>query len=169
MTEFSVVVCLPPTAPGTVHAAVAAALAPYDFNATPDGNPAGEWDRWIIDRDPAVEVPFRVLPAHDGDPRLLTAARLPADDVRPLGPLECHGGPRGLLDFTGMRREAALRHEALAATREEAIRTALPGFALVTLEGEWIDADDDGYWERVDSYLDRLPAETVVVGLACHC
>lgn len=110
MTKFYATVCLPPTAPRDVPRAIAAVLAPYDHNLDPDGdwNPAGEWDWWAIDS--ASENPYLVLPPYDGDRRLITASTVPRDEAEldALGPLECYGGPRGLLDFDAMRRRATL-------------------------------------------------------------
>ncbi|MEW2296194.1 hypothetical protein ABZ719_26455 [Streptomyces sp. NPDC006743] len=53
--------------------------------------------------------------------------------------------------------------------RARAVRCAVPGFALVTLDGSWTDADSDGYWDRANRYLDHLDAEAVVIDLLCHC
>jgi hypothetical protein len=165
VTKFCATVCLPPTAPREIPAALAGVLAPYDHNLTDDWNPVGQWDRWVIDG--TAGHAFLTLPAHDGDRRLITASTVPRRKAAldPLGPLECYGGPRGLLDFDAMRRRAMAGHDALLAAR------SVPGWALVTLNGEWTDADADadGYWERANSYLDGLDAEAVVVDLLCHC
>ncbi|MEU6256357.1 hypothetical protein [Streptomyces sp. NPDC047043] len=246
MTKFITTVCLPPTKPRKLPEAVAAAMAPYDHNLTDDWNPVGEWDWWALGAGPGSA--YLVLPAHDGDRRLVTPATVPRRkaDLAPLGPLECYGGPRGLLDFDAMRRRTAHRYDALWAAwdeltalhpparpltdfvarhesdpdgypladakrehllqplvqdvaqravagdphfdmsflrtdpiayfaqehdgaRQEAVRCAVPGFALLALDGTWTDAQTDGYWDRTNSYLDDLPAEAVVVDLLCHC
>ncbi|MFF1418803.1 hypothetical protein [Streptomyces sp. NPDC058280] len=52
--------------------------------------------------------------------------------------------------------------------RPWAVRCAVPGFALVTLDGSWMDADTDGHWEQANRYLDGLDAEAVVLDLLCH-
>src|SRR5258708_27682937 len=49
VSQFHVSVCLTPTAPGPVRAALTAALAPFDMNRPKEGNPDGQWDRWYID------------------------------------------------------------------------------------------------------------------------
>ncbi|MEU6666674.1 hypothetical protein [Streptomyces sp. NPDC046727] len=242
MTKFFATVCLPPTPPRRVPDAIAVAMAPYDMNATDDWNPVGEWDAWFIHVHP--ETPYLVRPEHDGDRRLITAATDAGLD--PLGPLECYGGPRGLLDFAAMRQRAVreydaqraawdnlvavhpparplaefvARHEAdpdgypldrakeehllqplvqevaqralagdphfgmsfltsdpvahfardHAAVRESALRTAVPGYALLTPDGRWRDAGSDGYWEWADDQLEHLDPETVVVDVLCHC
>ena len=115
MTRFYATECLPPTPPERVPDAIAVAMARYDINATDDWNPVGEWDWWGIQVHP--KSPYLVRPAYDGDHRLLTAATVPAHkaDLAPLGPLQCHGGPRGLLDFAAMRQRAVREHDALRA------------------------------------------------------
>ncbi|WP_225824694.1 hypothetical protein [Streptomyces naphthomycinicus] len=242
MTKFLATVCLPPTPPDRVADAIAVAMAPYDINATDDWNPVGEWDAWFVHVHP--ESPFVVRPEHDGDRRILTAAT--DDGLDPLGPLECYGGPRGLLDFAAMRRRAVRGHDALlaawehlaavhpparpltefaarheadpdgyplarakedhlaqplvqevarravagdphfgmsflttdpvayfagehAALRESVLRAAVPGYALLGLDGRWRDAGTEGYWEWADDHLERLDPETVVVDVLCHC
>lgn len=245
MTKFIVTVCLPPTAPRKLPRAIAAAMAPYDANLTEGWNPVGYWDRWTIHSSPGNA--YLVMPQHDGDRRLVTASTVPRREAAldALGPLECYGGPRGLLDFDRMRERAARTHDALltawteltathpparpfsdfaarheagperyslADAREEhlaqplvqdvarravagdphfdmsfltgdpvayfaqeheeerlwAVRCAVPGFAVVTLDGSWTDADTDGHWEQANRYLDGLDAEAVVLDLLCH-
>ncbi|MCX4424206.1 hypothetical protein [Streptomyces mirabilis] len=245
MTKFYATVCLPPTAPRKIPQAVAAAMAPYNVNLTEEWNPVGHWDWWAIHSSPGNA--YLVLPQHDGDRRLVTASTVPRRKAKldGLGPLECYGGPRGLLDFHGMRERAARAHDALltawtgltaihpparpladflarheadperysaADAREEhlaqplvqdvaqravagdphfdtsfllndpvayfaqeheearlwSVRCAVPGFALVTLDGTWMDADTDGHWEQANRYLDALDAEAVVLDLLCH-
>lgn len=245
MTKFFVTVCLPPTKPRKLPGAIAAVMAPYDLNLTDAWNPVGHWDWWRIHTD--AQSPYLVLPAHDGDRRLVTASTVPRRKAAldALGPLECYGGPRGLLDLDAMRRRAARGHDALLAawrelaalhpparpladftarhtsdpdgyslsdakrehllqplvqdvaqravagdphfdmsfllndpvayfaqeqeeSRQASVLCAVPGFALLALDGTWTDADTDGYWERANSYLDDLPGETVVVDLLCH-
>ncbi|WP_369032966.1 hypothetical protein [Streptomyces adonidis] len=247
MTKFFATVCLPPTAPRKVPQAVAAAMAPYNSELSDEWSPDGHWDWWAIHS--GAGSAYLVLPEYDGDRRLVTARTVPRRKARldALGPLECHGGPRGLLDFDAMRNRAAhaydallaawteltaihpparpfaeflARHEAdpekysLADAKKEhlaqplvqevaqravagdphfdtsfllndpveyfaqgheearlwAVRGAVPGFALVTLDGEWTDAEtDDGHWEEANRHLDDLDAETVVVNVLCHC
>jgi len=221
-------------------------MAPYDINLPGDWNPVGQWDRWVIHS--GAGSAYLVLPRHDGDRRLVTASTVPRRkaELDALGPLECYGGPRGLLDFDGMRRRAVHRHDALLAewneliarhpparplagfvARHEAdpgtysladakkehlaqpliqevaqravaedpyfgmgfllndpiayfaedhersrlwsIGCAVPGSALVALDGSWTDADTDDYWDRANSYLDSLDPEAVVFDLLCHC
>jgi hypothetical protein len=245
MTKFFATVCLPPTAPRKVPQAIAATMAPYNFNLTEDWNPVGHWDWWAIHS--SAGNAYLVLPPHDGDRRLVTASTVPRRKAKldALGPLECYGGPRGLLDFDGMRRRAAHKHDALLAawneltaahpparpladfvarheadpagysladakkehlaqplvqdvaqravagdphfdtsfllndpvayfaqehqeTRLWSVRCAVPGFALVTLDGSWTDADTDDYWDQANRYLDSLDAEAVVLDLLCH-
>ncbi|WP_445269895.1 hypothetical protein [Streptomyces sp. DSM 41634] len=245
MSKFFATVCLPPTAPRKVPRATAAAMAPYDTSSTREGNPVGRWDSWAIHS--SAGSAYLVLPPHDGDRRLVTASTVPRRKARldVLGPLECHGGPRGLLDFDGMRTRAARSHDALLAAwteltvvhppaqpladflaRHEAdperysaadarkdhlaqplvqevaqravagdphfgmsflvndpvayfaqdhaearlrsVQCAVPGFALVTLDGSWMDASTDGHWERANRYLDDLDAEAVVLDVLCH-
>jgi hypothetical protein len=247
MTKFFATVCLPPTTPRKVPQAVAAAMAPYDFNLDPeDWNPGGHWDRWTIHS--TANNAYLVLPTHDGDPRLLTASTVPREkaELDALGPLECYGGPRGLLDFDAMRSRAASKHDALLtawneltavhpparplidfvarheaeagrysladakrehlaqplvqdvaqraaagdphfdtsfllndpvayfarehqAARSSLVRCAVPDTALVTLDGSWMNADRDDYWDHANRYLNDLDAQAVVLDLLCHC
>ncbi|MFI2645587.1 hypothetical protein [Streptomyces sp. NPDC018610] len=53
--------------------------------------------------------------------------------------------------------------------RLRAIQGTVPGFALITLDGSWTDADTDGYWDRGNRHLDDLDPEAVVVDVLCHC
>ena len=95
MTKFYATVCLPPTPPQKVPEAIVAAMAPYDFNLVPeDWNSGGHWDWWTFYS--TANNAYLVLPPHDGDPRILTAATVPRGKVEldALGPLECYGGPR---------------------------------------------------------------------------
>ncbi|NEC85172.1 hypothetical protein [Streptomyces sp. SID12501] len=246
MTKFHATVCLPPTAPRKVPRAVAAALAPYNMGLAEGQNPVGHWDWWAIHS--SAGNAYLVLPPYDGDGRLVTASTVPRRkaNLGALGPLECYGGPRGLLDFDGMRNRAArayddrlaawtelteihpparpftdflARHEAdpenysrgdakeehllqpliqdvakraiagdphfgmsfltrdpieyFAHDHEEArqwsARSAVPNFALVTLDGSWTDGETDGHWEQADRYLEGLDAEAVVIDVLCHC
>ncbi|WP_433888710.1 hypothetical protein [Streptomyces sp. CA-111067] len=246
MTKFFATVCLPPTSPRKVPQVVAAMMAPYEANLTEDWSPVGHWDWWAIHS--SVGNAYLVLPPHDGDPRLVTASTVPRRkaELDALGPLECYGGPRGLLDFDAMRTRAGITHDALLAawteltavhppaspltdfvarhkaepgsysladakrdhlaqplvqdvaqravagdphfdisfllndpvgyfaqeheeTRSRSVRCAVPGFALVTLDGSWTDADSDDYWDQANRYLDGLDAEAVVINLLCHC
>lgn len=245
MTKFFATVCLPPTAPRKVPRAIAAAMAPYDANLTEEWNPVGHWDRWAIHS--SADNAYLVLPPYDGDRRLVTASTVPRRraELHALGPRECYGGPRGLLDFDGMRRRAARSHDALLAAWSEltaihpparplaeflarhesdperysladakeqhlaqplvqdvaqravagdphfgmsfllndpvayfaqeheearlwAVRCAVPGFALVTLDGAWTDADTDDHWDQANRYLDGLDADAVVLDVLCH-
>ncbi|MFF2010152.1 hypothetical protein ACFVWY_13910 [Streptomyces sp. NPDC058195] len=246
MTKFVATVCLPPTAPRKIPKAVAAAMAPYDINRAQEGNPEGHWDWWTIRG--GTGNAYLVRPPHEGDRRLITASTVPRRKaaLADLGPLECYGGPRGLLDFDAMRKRASRTQDALLAawteltaihpparpltdflarhesdpdgyspadareehlaqplvqdvaqravagdphfgmsfllndpvayfarefeeTRLGAVRCAVPGFALVTLEGTWTDADTEDYWDRANRYLDGLDPEAVVLDLLCHC
>lgn len=68
----------------------------------------------------------------------------------------------------------------LYAERERA--RAVPGFAVVTLEGKWMapgrmgwfaatDATDStriGYWEAANAYIDALPEDTYLIAVDCH-
>ena len=245
MTKFFATVCLPPTLPRKVPQAIAVAMAPYDINLTEESNPVGQWDWWAIHS--STGNAYLVLPAYDGDRRLVMASTVPRRkaELGALGPLECYGGPRGLLDFDAMRKRAARAHDALLAawtgltaihpparpladflarhtadperysradavkehlaqplvqdvarravagdphfgtsflrddpvayfaqeheeSRLWSVRCAVPGAALVTLDGSWMDAETDGHWDRANHYLDGLDAEAVVVDLICH-
>lgn len=104
MSKFDLNVCLPPTAPQSLHAALGAAMAPFDINLAGGGNPDGEWDRWHIGA--GDEDRFAVRPECDGDPRLIFESACPPGQPRDRRPLRCDGGPRGLLDFEATKAEA---------------------------------------------------------------
>lgn len=173
MTKFRINVCLKPCATHEVNAALTAAMAPFDINLSDDDfNPEGEWDWWRIDAGHGDR--FAVKPEHDGDPRLIHA-----DDDRE--PLRCDGGPRGLLDFAATRQQAVDR--AHAGQQDEAATWAVTKYALLTLEGQWIDprrlgpftgphpGEEPGtaYARQSDGYLDGLDADCIIVRLLCHC
>ncbi|GGW14524.1 hypothetical protein GCM10018980_75670 [Streptomyces capoamus] len=142
MTKFFATVCLPAISPEQVPDAIARALAPYDINAGERWNPAGEWDRWTIQVHRAS--PYLVRPAHDGDPRLLTPATVPGADLDPLGPLECYGGPRGLLDFDTMRQRTVQGYDDLRAAWDELAAAHPPARPLAEFVARH-EADPDGY------------------------
>ncbi|MFS4095857.1 hypothetical protein [Streptomyces sp. AF1A] len=103
MSKFYLNVCLPPTSPQELRAALDAVMAPFDINFPDDEwNPNGEWDWWHIDA--GDEGGFAVGPEFDGDPRLIFGTTSSAG--RPRRPLRCDGGPRGLLDFEATKAEA---------------------------------------------------------------
>ncbi len=144
MTKFFATVCLPPTAPSEVPEAIAAVMAPYDFDLPGDWNPAGQWDWWRIHAD--MGKALLALPHHDGDGRLLTSASLPREKAAldALGPLECYGGPRRLLDFEAMRRRAARPYDALLAFWQELAAAHEPARPLAEFVGRH-EADPTGY------------------------
>jgi hypothetical protein len=92
-------VCLPPSPP-EVTEALRVALAPFDINASPEYDPAARWDWWHIYTPDGARLLVR--PEHDGDPRLTHNPLYPSGDPRPVEPLSCDGGPKGLLDIAGM-------------------------------------------------------------------
>ncbi|MCZ0989250.1 hypothetical protein [Streptomyces diastatochromogenes] len=145
MANELLTVCLPPDAGPDLRAAVAAALAPYDMNGTHKPY-QGEWDHWRIGC-PGSE--FMVVPGHEDDPRLIRDTEKFRGEVREWVPGLCDGGPRRLLDFGAMRA----RTDAVTADH------------LLTLEGAW--AYD--YTLDMDSYLDDLPPDTLLVRLRIHC
>ncbi|MEV7187588.1 hypothetical protein [Kitasatospora sp. NPDC093102] len=154
-------------------------------------NPQGEWDGLSL----RIEGP-RLLHRPDaaGDPRLVKHdyGELPQDrDLLGDLPGRCDGGPRGLLDFEALRaaheRLAGERHDAWVAGGDapsawpfrftadraenlaQARANAVPGYALLRLDGRWIDKRDDGYLPEANAYLDALAPETVVLDVCCHC
>lgn len=61
-----------------------------------------------------------------------------------------------------------------AVTREEAAARgaaqAVPGFALLDLDGQWQDGEDENaaYLDRANTYLDALDPDTLLVAVDCH-
>ncbi|MFE4971298.1 hypothetical protein ACFRAR_04170 [Kitasatospora sp. NPDC056651] len=106
MSKEIVTVCLPPTPPEQVEQALAAAMAPFDYDLTPEpGGPGwqGEWDYWSIRGGFADDEGFLVRPGHETDPRLIFEHTRPDGTARTQAPSTWDGGPRGLLDFDAAR------------------------------------------------------------------
>ena len=153
MSNELVTVCLPPVAGSDLHAALAAALAPFDRNGNYEPY-QGEWDQWRIGR-PGSE--FMVVPGREDDPRLIRDRTPFRGEARDPDPRLCDGGPRELLDFAAMRARADFDTWAVATDN------------LLTLDGVWtcdyfLDDSLD-----MNSYLDGLPPDTLVVRLRIHC
>lgn len=174
MANEMLTVCLPPDAGSDLRAALAVALAPYDMNGTYEPY-QGEWDQWRIGR-PSSE--FMVVPGYEGDPRLIRDTAKFRGKVREWVPGLCDGGPRGLLDFAAMRARAAVdaessweyvrhlpQHRELAAHSRLCAESAVTTEHLLGPEGDW--AYD--YTLDMNSYLDGLPPDTLVVRLRIHC
>jgi hypothetical protein len=147
VSQFHVSVCLPPTAPGMMRAALAAALTPFDMNRPEQGNPHGHWDRWYIGAGDD-RFRFAVKPQHDGDPLLIHQPAWPGGARRERLPLRCDGGPRALLDFGATRANAIAeaRNDWQAEQRDwqrlvAEHPPALPLTAFLSLH----DADPSGY------------------------
>ncbi|MFJ9690663.1 hypothetical protein [Kitasatospora sp. NPDC101183] len=109
MSKGLLTVCLPPTPPDEVEAAIAAAMAPYDYAEQTGGSAwQGEWDSWHIyggyDGDG-----FLVSPANEADPRLIFHPTGPRGITRQRTPSRWDGGPRALLDFHAARAPVATR------------------------------------------------------------
>ncbi|MCF6422669.1 hypothetical protein [Amycolatopsis tucumanensis] len=166
MAHEMVTVCLPSDAHRDLRAALDEAMSPFAD---------GEWDHWWLGRSGDV---FDVLPGHGNDPRLVRAAVDARGEPREWTPGTCDGGPRGLLDFAGMRTRAARR--ALEPDPWIPFARRVPDRAVATenllsLNGSWICHDDQvpvagtGYFEYANSYLDDLAPEAMVVRLRIHC
>jgi hypothetical protein len=174
MAYEMVTVCLPPDAHQDPHSAIDSAMAPFDLNG--DHQPfQGEWDRWWLGR-PDDEID--VLPGHEDDPRLVRAARDAYGDTRLWAPGQCDGGPRGLLDFEGMRTRAAELDASLdphragvTPFRHRQPEWAIPTEHLLTLDGAWTPYPGIGnsYLRFANNYLNDLNADLVVVRLRIHC
>ncbi|MFE2351654.1 hypothetical protein [Kitasatospora cineracea] len=156
-------------------------------------NPRGKWDGLglrlggprLLHRPDAAGNPLLARYEDYGD--------VPEDRDPLLGlPDRCDGGPRGLLDFEALRatheRLAAEHHDAWTAggphpshwpfrfTDDRAGNIALaranavPGYALLRLDGSWTDKHDDpDYLADANAYLDALDPDTVVLDVSCHC
>ncbi|WP_105969326.1 hypothetical protein [Streptomyces geranii] len=154
MTKFFATVCLPPTPPRKVPQAVAAIMAPYNSELTEEWRPDGHWDWWAIHS--GTGSAYLVLPQHDGDRRLVTAKSVPRRKAKldALGPLECHGGPRGLLDFDGMRNRAVRAEDDLLAAWTELTATHPPARPFTDFLARH-EADPEKY-SRSDAKADHL-------------
>lgn len=196
MSHFRVTVCLPPTPPQELRAALDAAMAPFAIN-TPDdeSNPDGQWDHWHIDA--GDECRFAYRPECDGDPRLIFGPTYPSGAPRERLPLHCDGGPRSLLDFDATREAAvACAHAEWLADQDsqyprgtelqpelgKAAAWAIATYALLTVDGQWLCVDwpesfakplpgessNDAYARQATAYLEELDQDCVIVGLYCH-
>ncbi|MGY0231377.1 hypothetical protein [Longispora urticae] len=104
MATFRVTVCLPPTEPADVVAALTAALAPFDMNRPGEWNEQGHWDWWTVR---AGRERLLVKAGHIGDARLVHQG-VERGEAPPEPPSAgCDGGPRGLLDLDATRERAA--------------------------------------------------------------
>jgi hypothetical protein len=197
VSHFYVNVCLPPTPPRELRAALDKAMAPFDINASDDWNPDGQWDHWHIDAGD-LWGRFAFRPECDGDPRLIFEPTYPSGAPRERLPLRCDGGPRGLLDFDATRKAAVAwahaewladqdseyrRGEELQPALDEAAAWAIARFALLTLDGQWLSAEwsgsfakalpgessPDAYARQATAYLEELDEDCVIVRLYCHC
>lgn len=177
MANEMVTVCLPPDAHQDLHAAIEAAMAPFDMNG--DHEPyQGEWDQWWVGR-PGEE--FDVLPGHGADPRLVRAPRDAFGEIRHWTRGQCDGGPRGLLDFEGMRTRAAQLAASLDPDRASQTpyrhrqpEWAVPTDHLLTLDGAWIHGtvvprSGRSFSDFANTYLDGLAPETMIVRLRIRC
>ncbi|MER7488446.1 hypothetical protein ABTY20_21590 [Streptomyces sp. NPDC126497] len=177
MANEMVTVCLPPDAHRDLRAAIETAMAPFDMNG--DHEPyQGEWDQWWLGR-PGEE--FDVLPGRGADPRLVRAPRDASGRPRHWTREQCDGGPRGLLDFQGMRTRAARsaahpapRRAGPTPYRHRRPEWAVPTDHLLTLDGAWVRVTVDprsgtGLPDLANAYLDDLAPETMVVRLRIHC
>ncbi|MFJ1756059.1 hypothetical protein [Kitasatospora sp. NPDC088134] len=154
-------------------------------------NPRGEWDGLGL-RHGGPRLMHR--PSAAGDPLLAAYDYREVDPERDLLAglaNRCDGGPRGLLDFEALRtaheRLAGERHDVWAAGGEapldwpfrftedragnvaRARADAVPGYALLRLDGTWTDKRDDDYLRDANAYLDALDPELVLLDLSCHC
>ncbi|GAA1245146.1 hypothetical protein GCM10009665_39980 [Kitasatospora nipponensis] len=106
MTRDLITVCLPPSDPDEVSAALTAAMAPFEYDgqpAGPGGEWQGEWDWWHVFGGDG-ENGLAVRPGCEDDRRLLRNPRWSDGSARPLRPARrCDGGPRGLLDLDADR------------------------------------------------------------------
>ena len=181
MSNAYVTVCLPPTQPGNVYDAIKTAMAPYDFNSAANDWGGGEWDHWHIDAGDTRRYP--VKPEYDGDPRLIYADQWEPTPNRQRLPLQCDGGPVGLLDLDRLQTDAV---SDAPAERQWAIAT----FALLPLDRLWIDPDTPGpfldvlpdattteayehqcvvYAREATRYIESLADDRIIVQLRYHC
>jgi hypothetical protein len=274
VSHFDATVCLPPTPPDQAVPALTDVLAPFDINKysgrEDDWNPDGQWDRWRLDG--GIEERLAVKPEYEGDPRLIHRRTEPNGEPRERLPLQCDGGPRGLLDLDRMiandvaqtrvrwrpeledwkrlvaehppalplamflarhqaEPDAYARQQAIAEhTNQPLIRAwarlsekddypnlgpgalhryrgrdssdpiahysrdehdildreaawVIPTFALLTLDGQWADAEQPGsfatgrlpedrsieYARNATAYLQDLDPDAMIVRLVCHC
>ncbi|WP_431994859.1 hypothetical protein [Streptomyces griseoflavus] len=177
MANELLTVCLPPDAHQDLQAAIEAAMAPFDMNG--DHEPyQGEWDQWWLGR-PGEE--FDVLPGHEADPRLVRSPRDAFGAPRHWTPGQCDGGPRGLLDFQGMRTRAAQLaasldpyHASQTPYRQRQPEWAVPTDHLLTLDGAWIYVEvapqpGTSFPDFANTYLDKLAPDIMIVRLRIHC
>ncbi|WP_329024701.1 hypothetical protein [Streptomyces sp. NBC_01423] len=177
MAHELLTVCLPPDAHRDLQAAIEAAMSPFDMNG--DHEPyQGEWDQWWLGR-PGEE--FDLLPGHEADPRLVRAQWDASGAPRRWKPGQCDGGPRGLLDFKGMRSRAAQLaasldpgEACLTPYRQRQPEWAVPTEHLLTLDRAWIYVEvapqpGTNFPDFANTYLDDLAPDVMIVRLRIHC
>ncbi|MBM9509291.1 hypothetical protein [Actinacidiphila acididurans] len=176
MANEVVTVCLPADAHQDLRAAIEEAMAPFDLNGRHEPC-QGEWDSWWLGR-PGEE--FDVLPGHEDDPRLVRALVDARGEPRDWTAGQCDGGPRGLLDFKGMRTRAAqlaasldpaqARHTPYGMRQPEWV---IPTDNLLTLDGAWfyVTSEPRAPQQSLDfanTYLDGLAPDVMIVRLRIH-
>ena len=207
MSNATVTVCLAPTPPGDVYGAIGKAMEPYALNSEATSLAGREWDHWRIDAGDDRRYP--VNPAFDGDPRLIYADQWESTPNRKRLPLQCDGGPISLLDLDQMRINTAddarvewnwrlgnpnvnvqPPAESLTVFIAARVQWAIATFALLTLDGLWIDPDTPGPFldvlpdtTRTDAYdhqravhareatryIESLADDCIIVQLRYHC
>jgi hypothetical protein len=101
MASTRVTVCLPVEAQGSVEAALAEALAPFEsMQGHPDERDI--WDSWTI-RGGSDGCGFWIAPGWENDPRLLHDSPRYDGVLLPGRPGLCAGGPVRLLELSGAR------------------------------------------------------------------
>lgn len=177
MAHEMVTVLLPPDAHKDLHGAIGEAMAPFDLN----GHHLpyqGEWDQWWLGR-PGEE--FDVFPGHEADLRLARAPQDAYGKPRHWMQGQCDGGPRGLLDFQGMRTRAAQLaaglnpcHALRTPYRQRHPEWAIPTDHLLTLDGAWtyvtpVPEAGTSSLDFANTYLNDIPHDIMIVRLRIHC
>ncbi|MBD0676785.1 hypothetical protein [Streptomyces sp. CBMA156] len=129
---------------------------------------AGRHDRWtaLVDGLPPARPWPDFRARHDADPAGYPVERA-RQDHRAQPRCLAAAGTEEFAHWDGGFAEPRDRYA--AAAREAAV----PGHALLRLDGTWTDADAapsrDAYLRAANGYLDDLDGGTILVALDCHC
>jgi hypothetical protein len=127
MSHYNLILCLP-VADENWREAAGSAMEPFRID---DETGLGEWDHWHTSGG------FWVRPECVDDPLIL-----PSSTQWPGDPLRCDGGPKRVLDLSGMRSAAVADGQQVWAAWQEAVRRHPPALPFDLLRPRFANAAD---------------------------